>query len=129
MAQVRSKVDVYSIIKGMYVRGIDALFDTGARSTFISDDLASMVGYHKYEKPKTLPLAIKGMEREVIGWSPVRFVINGKEIPYTTVVQVVKGLREPVIIGTSYMEEFRIRLDLEEGRPYLETYPPRVELI
>jgi len=57
------------------------------------------------------------------------FVIEGVEIPYTTIVREVKGLREPVMVGTSYMEEYRIRLDLEKGKPYLEKYPPRAELI
>ncbi|RLF01489.1 MAG: hypothetical protein DRJ59_05900 [Thermoprotei archaeon] len=129
MTQVRAKVDVYSVIKRRYERGVDALFDTGARSTFISDELAEKVGYHPYDKPRPVPLAVREKEGEIIGWSPVMFVIEEVEIPYTTIVQVVKGLREPVIIGTSYMEEYRIRLDLEEGKPYLEKYPPRAELI
>jgi len=34
------------------------------------------------------------------------------KIPYTTIVQVVKGLREPIIVGTSY-RKYRIKLDLK----------------
>lgn len=49
-----------------------ALFDTGAKSTFISEELAKELGFRPYPKPIEIPLTIKGKTGEMVVSQPWR---------------------------------------------------------
>lgn len=123
--QVRTKVVVHG---GKGSREAIALFDTGARSTYISNKLATELGYEPMPRPKTVRLAVKGKYGEVVGNSTLTLEIDGYKLyPYT--VRVIKDLEEELIVGTSLMEEFEVELDLKAGEAKLKKYPPEFTLI
>ncbi|KPV62856.1 MAG: hypothetical protein AOA65_1577 [Candidatus Bathyarchaeota archaeon BA1] len=80
-----------------------ALFDTGAKSTFISEELAKELGFRPYPKPIEIPLTIKRENGGDGGESTLAFTIAGREIPFGYTVRVAKDLVEDVIIGSSLM--------------------------
>lgn len=122
--QVRETITV-STIDGVKRVEVAALFDTGAKSTFIREGLAKGLGFTPYPKPIEIPLAIKGKTGE-IGESTLVFTIAGCEIPFGYTVRVAKDLAEDVVIGSSLMEEFGVELDLKEGKARLKTASPEL---
>lgn len=126
--QVRERVTV-STIDGARRMEVVALFNTGAKSTFINEEMAKELGFRLYPKPIEVPLAIKGKTGEMVGESTLAFTIAECEIPFGYTVRVVKELAEDVIIGSSFMEEFGVELDFEEGKARLEATPPEIRLV
>lgn len=109
MTQVRFEVIIHGPKRS---KRVSALFNTGAKAVFMRDDIADELGYERIE-PLSVPLAVRGMAGEVIGKSPVDIELDGIRLPYTSFV--VKDLAEELIIGTSFMEQFEVELDLREG--------------
>lgn len=126
--QVREKVVISTVDESRNVE-VMALFDTGAKSTFIDEEVAKKLGYRRYPKPVKIPLAVKGEVGEVVGESTLLFTIAGCKIPFGYTARVVRNLAEEVIIGSSFMEEFDIELDLKEGKARLLKSPPELRLI
>ena len=126
--QVREKVAVSTLDRAKRIEAT-ALFNTGAKSTFINEELAKELEFRPYPKPIEIPLAIKGKTGEMIGESTLAFTIAECEIPFGYTVRVIKELAEDVIIGSSFMEEFGVELDLKEGKARLKTTPPEIRLI
>lgn len=125
--QVVEKVTIHSLDKKRR-EGVEALFDTGAKSSFISEKVAEKIGFVIFEKPLKVPLATEGNEAEIIGSSTIFLTLDGYELPLPCAFNVTKGLRKDLIVGTSLMEEFDIKLDLEKGKVRLEKTPPEVVL-
>ena len=126
--QVRERVTL-STIDGIKHRETVALFDTGAKSTFISEELAKELGFRSYPKPVKIPLAIRGKTGEMMGESTLVLTIAGCEIPFGYTIRVAKDLAEDAIVGSSLMEEFGVELDLKEGKARLKTAPPEFSLV
>jgi predicted aspartyl protease len=109
---------------------VEALFDTGAVHSYVSDKVAEELGYERYKTPRLIPLAVEKREGEEIGEIPgVRVTIGGCEMPHSHTFGVLRGLRHEAVIGMDIMEPYQIRLDHEKGKPYLEKCPPEVELV
>ena len=87
--QVKEKA-IVSTIDGSKRIEVEALFNTGAKSTFISEELAKQLGFRLYLKPIKIPLAIKGKTGVILGESTLAFTITGCEIPFGYTVRVVK---------------------------------------
>ncbi len=122
--QVKDRIKLH---RGEKCREVEALFDTGARSTFVSDRLAKELGYEPTE-PYEIPLAVRGRYAKVVGDLTAVFEVDGCKLPRYT-ARVVEELKEDVIVGASLMEEFGIRLDLELGKARLRSKPPELPLI
>ena len=104
-----------------------ALFDTGSRRSYFSKDFAEKIGYEPYKEPKDVPTAVKGQYAKVIGKAGFDVEISGYRL--LTHGYVVEKLREPVIIGTSFMEEYELELDLKTGKVGFKKTPPEIVLI
>ena len=108
---------------------VEALFDTGWRWTYMSESLAREFGYRKFPTPRTVNLAVEGKKAEVIGDLVANLTIADCEMPRAHVIEVIKDLKEDLIIGLDLMEGYDIKLDLEKGKPYLLKCPPEMTLI
>lgn len=110
-------------------RKVKALFDTGSTLSYVSETVATELGFERYATPRHVPLAVEGGFAEEIGEIPgVRVTIGGCEMPHSHTFGVLRGLRHEAVIGMDIMEPYQIRLDHEKGKPYLEKCPPEVEL-
>jgi len=106
-----------------------ALFDTGAKSSFIDEEFAKEFGYSKFDTPREITLATKHRTTEIIGDVVLRITLDDCEMPSRTILNVIEGLTKPVILGTDFMELFDIELDTKEGRARLKRCPPEMLLI
>ena len=126
--QVREKI-ILSTLEGRKSEEVSALFDTGAKFTYISDSVGKGLGFTPYKAPREVQLAVKGGRGRVLGEMSLIFEVDGCEMPLPVQAYVVEDLAEEAIIGTNFMEGFEIELDLKEGRASLKRYPPEVRLI
>ena len=124
--QVREKITVCTPDK-LYSKEVYALFDTGAKATYISEKLGKEVGFISHREPLRIPLAVRGKEADVVGKAYIDLILTDWELP--SHAHVVRDLAEDVIIGTSLMEEYDIELDLKEGRARLRKSPPELRLV
>lgn len=124
--QIREKIIVCTP-DGLKRKEVLVLFDTGAKATYISERVGEELGFLPYKEPMRIPLAVKKREADVIGKAYLDFIINGCELP--SHAHVVKDLIEDAIIGTSFMEEYDIELDLKEGKIRLKGSPPELRLV
>jgi len=74
-----------------------------------------------------IPLAVRKKEAEVIGKAYLDFIVAGYELP--SHAHVIKDLIEEAIIGSSFMEEYDVELDLEKGKIRLKKAPPELRLV
>lgn len=126
--QVKEKIAVSTLERGRS-REVSALFDTGAKFTYISDSVGRELGFRPYEEPREVQLAVKGVKGRILGEASLIFTVDGWEMPLPVQTYVVQGLAEGAIIGTNFMEGFEVELDLKEGKARLKRYPPEVRLI
>ncbi len=126
MTVVRDKIEVYS---DRARKEVEALFNTGATRTCVSERLAHELGFTAYAKPRPIELAIKGMIGEIVGDGVYTFVVVGCEMPTRFLALVVRDLKHDAIIGVDFMEAFEIELDVKGGKPVLKRYPPVARLI
>jgi len=126
LTTVRDKIRIHGE-KGSI--GVEALFNTGAKSSYIDEAIAEKIGYRRYPKPRKIPLAVKEAEANLIGYSPVDLEIAGCLMPETEVLGVIEDLREEAIIGMNLIEKYDIILDVKEGKVKLKKSPPEVILI
>ena len=111
---------------------VEALFDTGATVSCVSEKFARNFEYIDYEKegrkPWEVPLAVKNKKGLVIGDLYAWVEIEGCEIPDSLKFRVVKDLARDVIIGMDAIELYDIVLDTKRGRVYLKSCPPELHL-
>jgi len=91
-----------------------ALFDTGSRGSYISEEIAKKLGYEKFDKPKLIPLAVKNKFAEIIGDIVVELEIDGYRLPERELLGVIKDLAVDVIIGINIMEKYGIYIENDE---------------
>jgi len=108
---------------------IRALFDTGAKFTYVSENIGKELGFTPYKEAKDVQLAVKGMKGKIIGEASFIFTIDKYEMPLPIQTYVIEDLMEETIVGTNFMEGFEVELDLKEGKVKLKRYPPEVRLI
>jgi len=108
---------------------IRALFDTGAKFTYVSENIGKELGFTPYKEAKDVQLAVKGMKGKIIGEASFIFTIDKYEMPLPIQTYVIEDLMEEAIVGTNFMEGFEVELDLKEGKVKLKRYPPEVRLI
>lgn len=77
--RVRGRVKICRDDKSVEV---DALFDAGSARSYLSDRVATQLGYEPYDKPRRVPLAVKDRYAEVVGHVPaVEVEIAGYRLP------------------------------------------------
>ncbi|MCJ7816972.1 MAG: retropepsin-like domain-containing protein [Candidatus Aenigmarchaeota archaeon] len=85
-----------------------ALFDTGAKSSYIDEDLAIEFGYSKFDRPREITLATKDKKATILGDIVLRVILDDCEMPSRTILNVIEGLTKPIVLGTDFMELFDI---------------------
>ena len=106
----------------------EALFDTGATRSAVSEEFAKDLGYEKYDEPQIILLATN-KTAEVVGRVPDAILsVADCELPLSYTLAVVRDLRKDLVIGMDVMESNGIKVDSREGRVYLEKCPPEIRL-
>ena len=122
--RVRERIKIFKDDKCVEV---EALFDTGSARSYLAEHIACELGYELYDKPRRVPLAVKGGFAEVIGYVPaVEIEIAGYRLPERETLGVIKDLLADAIIGVNIMEPYQIIL--EKDRVTFRTVPPRAYL-
>jgi len=124
MVKVEKKIKVH---KDSKVVEALALFDTGSRRSYFSKDFAEKIGYELYEKPKKIPLAVKGKYAKLIGRTRVYLEIEGFILPEEEIIGVIEGLCRDVIIGLNIMESYGIHIENDQIK--FKHYPPTSMII
>lgn len=115
------------VLRGDKCIEVTALFDTGSGKSYLSEGVARKLGYELYEKPYTIPLAVKGKYAEVIGYVPAYLEILGYRTPGVEALEVVKDLFVDAIIGRNIMDAYDIIVS-KEGIRFMRD-PPTPTLI
>lgn len=94
---------------------LEVLFDTGASASFIRSDVVNKIATTlKLPSPETYTLA-DGIGKLRVTETAVLYVyVEGVRISDNFIVS--PRLSEPVIIGASTLQKWRVKLDLEEER-------------
>ena len=122
--RVRERIKIFKDGKCVEV---EALFDTGSARSYLAEHIACELGYELYDKPRKIPLAVKGRFAEVIGYVPaVEIEIPGYRLPERETLGVIKDLLADAVIGVNIMEPYQIVL--EKDRVTFRTVPPRAYL-
>lgn len=120
---------VISTLDKVKSRDVLALFDTGAKFTYVSDRVGKELDFVRYGEPREVQLAVLGVKGRIVGEASYVYTVTKCEMPLPIQTYVVADLAEDVIIGTNFMEGFEVELDLKEGKVKLTRYPPEVRLI
>ena len=119
MSRVRANV----IVAG---RDCWTLFDTGARNTYVVQDLASLLPSFELEKPE--PVSLGGKVHKVTKGSRLVCLVEG--LPVWTHVRVLEeigtdeeGKRIEILMGALAMQEWGIRPIPDEERIDMTHYP------
>lgn len=99
-----------------------ALFDTGSRRSYICKELAEKIGYEPYDRPREVPLAVKGAFAKVVGRAAVFLEIDGYVLPEEETVGVIEDLAVDAIIGLNVMESYGIYIEGDEVK--FKSLPP-----
>jgi hypothetical protein len=91
-----------------------ALFDTGSRRSYFSKEFAEKIGYEPYEKPKEVPLAVRGKYGKLVGDATVYIEVEGYILPERETIGVIEDLRVDAIIGLNIMESYGIYIENNE---------------
>jgi len=91
-----------------------ALFDTGSRRSYFSKEFAEKIGYEPYEKPKEVPLAVKGKYGNLVGDTTVYIEVEGYILPERETIGVIEGLEVDATIGLNIMESYGIYIENDE---------------
>ena len=124
MVEVEKKIKMY---KNNKVIEAIALFDTGSRGSYLSKEFAEEIGYELYDKPKKIPLAVKGNYANLVGWTVVDIEVEGYILPEKEVFGVIEELSANAIIGLNIMEKYGIYI--EDNKIKLKQYPPTSMII
>jgi len=99
--QVREKI-ILSTLEGQRSREVSALFDTGAKFTYISDSVGKGLVFTPYKTPREVQLAVKGRKGRILGEISLIFEVDGCEMPLPVQAYVVEDLTEEAMIGTNF---------------------------
>jgi hypothetical protein len=91
-----------------------ALFDTGSRRSYFSKEFAEKIGYEPYEKPKEVPLAVRGKYGKLVGDTTVYIEVEGYILPERETIGIIEDLRVDAIIGLNIMESYGIYIENNE---------------
>lgn len=108
MVKVERKIRVHR--EGKVVEAM-ALFDTGSRRSYFSKGFAEKIGYELFEKPREIPLAVRGKYAKLIGHTTVYLEVDGYVLPE---MEVIEDLVRDVIIGLNIMESYGIYIKEDE---------------
>ena len=124
MVEVRKKIKVH---KGGKVVEANALFDTGSRGSYFSKSFAEKIGYEPYEKPREVPLAVKGKYAKVVGRTAVYLEVEGEILPEEELIGVIEDLLVDAVIGLNVMEKYGIYIEDDEIK--FRPHPPTSMII
>jgi len=124
MVKVEKKIGVH---KGEKVVEALALFDTSSRRSYFSKDFAEKIGYELYEKPKQVPLAVKGKYAKLVGKTRVYLEIEGFILSEEEIIGVIEELSRDIIIGLNIMESYGIYIEGDQIK--FKHYPPTSMII
>ena len=103
---------IHSIrVKGLEIKRVDALFDSGASTTFIRSDLADEIKLPKYQEVSTY-LADRRGSRGIL--TDVTILINSMVIPTRAII--VDELDRQILIGVDFMQLTKSFLDFSSDR-------------
>ena len=103
---------IHSIrIKGLRIKRVNALFDSGASTTFIRSDLADEIGLPKYREVSTY-LADRRGSKGIL--SEIVILINNMSVPTRAIIS--DNLDRQVIIGADFMQTTKAFLDFSSDR-------------
>jgi predicted aspartyl protease len=111
MVKIEKRVRVH---KDGKVVEVAALFDTGSRRSYFSKEFAEKIGYGPYEKPKEVPLAVRGKYGKLVGDTTVYIEVEGYILPERETIGVIEDLRVDAIIGLNIMESYGIYIENNE---------------
>jgi hypothetical protein len=111
MVKVEKRIRVHK--DGKVVEAV-ALFDTGSRRSYFSKEFAEKIGYEPYEKPKEVPLAVRGKYGKLVGDATVSIEVEGYILPERETIGVIEDLRVDAIIGLNIMESYGIYIENNE---------------
>ena len=108
-------------------RRLEVLFDTGAGASFIRRDVADKIATTlELPSPKTFTLG-DGVGKLRVNETAILYVyIGGVEISDNFIVS--PKLSDPVIIGASTMQKWRVKLDLEDEKVIVDKRMARLLL-
>ena len=105
----------------------DALYDTGASFSFISKSMASKLGHvEKLPTPLSFETAKEGEDVKVNERVALDFYIEG--IRLSDEFFISDTLSEEVIIGAATMQKWRLKLDFEQDRVFVDQMVTRLML-
>ncbi len=103
-----------------------ALFDTGARNTYVTERVAKLLTSFELDKPE--PVALGGERHNIKNYCILNCLI--KELPIRVMARILKkigvdedGKELEVIIGALAMQEWGIRPVPDEERVDMTHYP------
>ena len=103
---------VHSIrIKGLRIKRVNALFDSGASTTFIRNDLANELGLSRFQEVSTY-LANRSGSKGIL--TEVTILINNMSVPTRAII--VDDLDRQLIIGVDFMQTIKSFLDFTSDR-------------
>ena len=119
MGRIRQNIDIES-------RKCWALFDSGARNTYIVKDIAIHLPMFKLKKPQFVNLG--GQSHHVLNDCRLEGAIDGFHIlTHARVLEEIgtdeDGKRIEVLMGALTMQEWGIRLNMEEEKLDMSHYP------
>ncbi|MEM0328210.1 MAG: retropepsin-like aspartic protease [Thermoproteota archaeon] len=111
MVKMEKKIKVH---RGGKVVEAMALFDTGSRRSYFSKEFAEKIGYEPFEKPREIPLAVRGKYAKLVGHTTVYLEVEGYVLPEMEVIGVIEDLARDAIIGLNIMESYGIYIEEDE---------------
>ncbi len=107
-------------------REVRALFDTGASECFIRQDIAQEVAVlGKAPARLRFEMATGFVETDQVVFAQV--VVNGYPLFFTFVV--IEGLSEELILGSNFLQRWKIRLDPEKEEIIIDPSALRMKLV
>jgi hypothetical protein len=130
--KVRGEIILHQYGNNDKIKRFYALFDSGAAISAISDRTTiekddKGFDFDRYGKPRVAELAIENKYGEIIGECRLVIEMDGCLFPRSDIFDVIKDLKEDVIIGRNLMEQYDI--NLSQDKPALKRKPPVVEII
>lgn len=107
---------------------VDGVFDTGATYSFIRRDMAEILAtLIPLDEPLSFETAEEGRSVIVRDRVALTFLIGGYR--FSDEFMVLDDLSEPVIIGATSMQKWRLKLDMEKEEVIIDPSVTRPRLI
>ncbi len=119
MGRVRENIEING-------QKVWTLFDSGARNTYVTEKVAKLLPTFEFKKPE--PVALGGEVHKIIKDCRLECVVEG--LPVRAIAWVLNqigkdedGKEIEVIIGALTMQQWGIKLDLENEKLDMSHYP------